>query len=184
MVGRLEGKVALVTGGSSGMGKSTAIAFANEGAKVVVAARRVKEGEETVTSITDGGGKAIFIQTDVSQATDVENMVNATIETYGQLDCAFNNAGMNVPGPTHEVAKQGIRINAICPGLINTPPLKQAFDDPKLMERLVGLEPIGHVGEPSEIAETVVWLCSHAASFVTGHAMPVDGGMVSGIPPS
>lgn len=254
MAGRLEGKVALVTGGSSGIGKATALAFAKEGAKVVVAARRIKESEETVTAIREGGGEAIFVQTDVSQATEVKGMVDAAVETYGRLDCAFNNAGVGGTGPIHEfleeewdrtisinlkgvwlclkyeiaqmlkqgrgaivnnssvagligaanmsayiaskhgvvgltksvaleVAKQGIRVNAVCPGYIHTPMIQARLDDPARKERIIALEPIGRVGDPEEAAEAVVWLCSDAASFVTGHAMPVDGGLVAGIPP-
>lgn len=255
MAGRLEGKVALVTGGNSGIGKVTALAFAKEGAKVVVAARRIKEGEETVAAIRDGGSEAIFVQTDVSQAVDIKNMVHTTVESYGRLDYAFNNAGVVGRGPVHElpeeewdriininlkgvwlcvkyeiaqmlkqgsgaivnnssvagligwanvsayiaskhgvvgltksvaleVAKQGIRVNAVCPGFIHTPMIQGGLDDPKGRERITAQEPIGRVGDPKEVAEAVVWLCSDAASFVTGHAMPVDGGLTAGVPPS
>ena len=92
MAGQFEGKVALVTGGNSGIGKATAVAFANEGAKVAIAARREKEGEDVVTKMKKAGGDAIFIKTDVSQPAEVKAMVNATVETYGRLDFAFNNA--------------------------------------------------------------------------------------------
>ena len=254
MVGRLEGKVALVTGGGSGIGKATAFAFAKEGEKIVVADRTTKDGEETVAAIRDGGGEAVFVQTDVSQTVDVKSMINTTIESYGRLDCALNNAGIGGAGPVHEfpedewdriininlkgvwlcvkyeiaqmlkqgsgtivnnssvagltgtanlsayvaakhgvvgltksvaleVAKQGILVNAVCPGWIHPPLIQGGIDDPKAREWMIAMEPIGRVGEPREVAEAVVWLCSDAASFVTGHAMPVDGGLVAGIPP-
>ncbi len=92
---RLQDQVAIVTGGSSGIGKTTAIQFAREGAKVVIAARREEESQEVVKEITDNGGKAIFVQTDVSKWEDVENMVDTALSEYGQLDCAFNNAGLS-----------------------------------------------------------------------------------------
>ena len=94
MAGRLDGKVALVTGGGSGIGQATALIFAREGAKVVVADITVEGGEETVRQIQAGGGDATFVKTDVSKAAEVEALVNKTVETYGQLDCAFNNAGI------------------------------------------------------------------------------------------
>src|SRR5262245_15661389 len=94
MAGRLDGKVALVTGGSSGIGRATAQIFAREGAKVVVADVQVPDGEETVRLITAAGGTAIFLKTDVSQPADVEAMVKKAVATYGRLDCAFNNAGI------------------------------------------------------------------------------------------
>jgi NAD(P)-dependent dehydrogenase (short-subunit alcohol dehydrogenase family) len=93
MSGRMDGKVVIVTGGSSGIGRATTIAFAREGAKVVIAARRVAEGEETVRQIVEAGGEAIFVQTDVTQANDVQALVDRTLEQYGRLDAAFNNAG-------------------------------------------------------------------------------------------
>ncbi|NKB72779.1 MAG: SDR family oxidoreductase [Candidatus Latescibacteria bacterium] len=253
MEAQFKDKVALVTGGNSGMGKAAAQAFAQQGAKVVVAARRVPEGEETVAEIIESGGEALFIRTDVTRATDVENMVGTTIAHYSRLDYAFNNAGMVAGGPVHEfpqeeweriinvnltgaylcvksqiaqmlkqgrgvivnnssvagltggagasayfaakhgvvgltksvaleVANKGIRVNAICPGFIDTPMVKPFLDDPKEKERVIGLEPMGRIGDPKEIAETVLWLCSDAASFITGLALPVDGGMMAGIP--
>ena len=97
MAGQLDGKVTIVTGGNSGIGKATAIKFAQEGAKVVIAARRVDEGNQTVEEIRRGGGEAIFVKVDVSQEGEVEAMVNKTIETYGRLDCAVNNAGGGFP---------------------------------------------------------------------------------------
>ena len=91
----LQGKVAIITGGNDGIGKATALMFAVEGAKTVVTARRVAEGEQTVKEITDAGGEAIFIATDVSKAADVRSMVDTVVERYGKIDCLFNNAGIS-----------------------------------------------------------------------------------------
>jgi NAD(P)-dependent dehydrogenase (short-subunit alcohol dehydrogenase family) len=246
MTGRLEGKVALVTGASSGIGRASALAFAREGAKVVAADIVVAGGEETVALIKQTGGEAIFVKTDVSKAAEAEALVNRAIETFGQLDCAHNNAGiegnpadeseaewdrvLNVNlkgvwlcmkaelpqmlkqgkgaivntssiaglvgfqglgayGPskagvaqlTRNVAlayaKSGIRINAVCPGIIDTPMVQRSMQAmPEMMGYLTGATPLGRLGKPEEIAEAVVWLCSDAASFVTGLVMPVDGG--------
>ena len=253
MAPQFEGRVAVVTGGNSGIGRATAIRFAQEGAKVVVAARRIQQGEETVEEIRGAGGEAIFVRTDVSKAAEVESMVSRTVEAYGRLDYAFNNAGTGTGGPMHEAteedwdrvidvnlkgvwlcmkyeiaqmlaqsggaivnvssvaglvgegnapiyaaskfgvvgltrssalqyARSGIRINAVCPGAVLTPGLQRTFEGrPEVEEWFGAHEPIGRLGEPNEIAEAVVWLCSDAASFVTGVAMPVDGGMVAGI---
>ncbi len=248
----LEGKAALVTGASSGIGRATALVFAREGAKVVVADVVVAGGEETVRLIKTVGGEAIFIKADVSKAAEVEAMVNTAVAAYGRLDCAHNNAGIEgamsttadyteedwdrvisinlkgvwlcmkseiaqmlkqgggavvntasgaglvglanmsayvaskhgVVGLTKtaalEYAKAGIRVNAVCPGVIQTPMVARVTGrQPQLAEALVAAEPVGRVGQPEEIAEAVVWLCSEAASFVTGHAMAVDGGYVA-----
>jgi NAD(P)-dependent dehydrogenase (short-subunit alcohol dehydrogenase family) len=248
----LEGKAALVTGASSGIGRATALVFAREGAKVVVADVVVAGGEETVRLIKTVGGEAIFVKADVSKAAEVEAMVNTAVAAYGRLDCAHNNAGIEgamsttadyteedwdrvisinlkgvwlcmkseiaqmlkqgggavvntasgaglvglanmsayvaskhgVVGLTKtaalEYAKAGIRVNAVCPGVIQTPMVARVTGrQPQLAEALVAAEPVGRVGQPEEIAEAVVWLCSDAASFVTGHAMAVDGGYVA-----
>lgn len=252
MAGRLDGKVALVTGGGSGIGQATALIFAREGAKVVVADITVEGGEETVRQIQAAGGDATFVKTDVSKAAEVEALVNKTVETYGQLDCAFNNAGIegaakfttecteeefdrtiavNVTGVwlcmkyeiqhmlSHgggsivntasaagliglpsasdyvaskhavvgltktaalEYAKSGIRVNAVRPGAIDTPMIaRSAQAIPGFDELAVAMEPVGRFGQSSEIGEAVAWLCSDAASFVTGIPMSVDGGMVA-----
>ena len=254
MAGSLESKVALVTGGSSGMGRATALIFAREGAKVVVADMNSEGGEDTVSMIKGAGGEAIFVHADVSSADDVEAMVNKAVETYGRLDCAHNNAGIEgtvglrtheypedawgqlmgvnlkgvwlclryeipqmlrqgggaivntssaaglvgmrgasayaatkhgVAGLTKtaalEYAPSGIRVNAVCPGFIHTPMFDRLnVNNPRGEEQAKAMEPIGRLGAPEEVAEVVVWLCSDAASFVTGNVMPVDAGFVIG----
>jgi len=252
MTGCLNGKVALVTGGGSGIGRASAFTFAREGAKVVVADMDVEGGKSTASMIKDVEGEAVFVQADVSQAADVKAMVKKVIETYGRLDCAFNNAGIAGPigvataeyseevwnqviginltgvwlcmkyeikqmlqqnggaivnaasvlglvggnSPAYVASKhgvvgltksaalsysqEGIRVNAVCPGFIATPMLDPVMeDDPQVKADLIARHPIGRMGQPEEVAETVVWLCSDAASFITGHAMAVDGGYVA-----
>jgi NAD(P)-dependent dehydrogenase (short-subunit alcohol dehydrogenase family) len=252
MAGRLDGKIALVTGGSSGIGQAAAQIFAREGAKVVVADVLVEGGQETVRLITAASGAALFVKTDVSQPAEVEALVKRAVETYGRLDCAFNNAGIEgalqptseydatvwdrvmsinlrgvwlcmkyeiqqmlkqgggaivntasaaglvaVPGLSAyvaakhgvvgltktaalEYAKQGIRVNAVCPGGVDTPMVKRVFsNNPQFAEAAASAEPVGRLAQPAEIGEAVVWLCSDAASFVTGLPMAVDGGMVA-----
>ncbi|MCS6925501.1 MAG: SDR family oxidoreductase [Candidatus Binatia bacterium] len=252
MAGQLDGKIALVTGGSSGIGRAAALAFAQEGAKVVVADVMVEGGQETVRLLTAAGGHGLFVKTDVSRAAEVEAVIKQTVATYGRLDCAFNNAGVEgafvstteypeadwdrvlainltgvwlcmkyeiaqmlqqgggaivntasgaglvgvpnlsayvaskhgVIGLTKtaalEYAKAGIRVNAVCPGVIQTPMVARLTSSrPDLSEALVAAEPMGRTGRPEEVAAAVVWLCSDAASFVTGHALSVDGGYVA-----
>ena len=252
MPGRLEGKVALVTGASSGIGRAAALAFSREGAKVVTADVDVEGGMETVRTIQDAGGEAVFVRSDVSKAAEVEALISKSVETYGRLDCAYNNAGIEgTMGPTAdcteenwdrvigtnlkgmwlcmkyeipemltrgsgaivnvssiaglvgiqgrpayaaskhgvagltkaaalEYAQAGIRINAVCPGIIRTPMLERPLAQrPELEATLIAQVPVGRIGTPEEIAEAVVWLCSDAASFVTGHTMMVDGGYVA-----
>jgi NAD(P)-dependent dehydrogenase (short-subunit alcohol dehydrogenase family) len=252
MAGRLEGKIALVTGGSSGIGRASALTFAREGAKVVVADVDVEGGEGTAQMIEKNGGEALFIKTDVSKGAEVEALVKGVIETHGKLDCAFNNAGIEssltstvkfteeewdrvmginlkgvwlcmkyeipqmlqngggaivntssvaglvgTPGVSAyaaskhgvigltktaalEYARRGIRINAVCPGWIHTAMVERSLAEyPEMEKQFVDMEPVGRMGMPAEIAEAVVWLCSDAASFVTGHAMAVDGGAVA-----
>ncbi|HEY9620657.1 MAG TPA: glucose 1-dehydrogenase [Crinalium sp.] len=245
MSGRMDGKVVIVTGGSSGIGRATAIAFAREGAKVVIAARRVNEGEETVKQIMDAGGEASFVQTDVTQANEVQALVDRTLEQYGRLDAAFNNAGsgkgvrlvdlteeeweqeiavnlksvwlclkyqipamlrsgkgaivnmgsqgaiLGVPNYTAygaakggavaltraaaaEYAAEGIRINAISPGAVETELWANA--PAGMIEQVAAGIPMQRVGQPQDIAETVVWLCSDAAGFITGQNIAIDGG--------
>ena len=252
MAGLTEGKVVLVTGAGSGIGRATALVFAREGAKVVVSDIVVAGGQETVQQIEAAGGEAIFVKADVSQAADVEALVTQTVETYGRLDCAFNNAGIEggmkltidctkeefdrtiavnltgvwlcmkyeiqqmlsqgggaivntasaaglvgfpslpdyvaskhgVVGLTKtaalEYAKSGIRVNAVCPGVIQTPMVERGAQlSPGFDELALSMEPVGRFGQPAEVGEAVVWLCSDAASFVTGIPMQVDGGLVA-----
>jgi NAD(P)-dependent dehydrogenase (short-subunit alcohol dehydrogenase family) len=252
MTGRLDGKVALVTGGSSGIGRATALAFAREGAKVVIADVAIEGCHDTATQIREAGGDALCVETDVSKADQVKALIDEIVETYGRLDYAFNNAGIegeqaptadcaeenwdrviginlrgvwlcmkheipqmlkqgggaivnmssvaglvgfpNIPAYTAskhgvlgltktaalEYAKQGIRVNAVCPGVIRTAMVERFVGgDPEAEAQLTASEPIGRMGTPEEVAEAVVWLCSDAASFVTGHPMVVDGGLVT-----
>lgn len=249
---KFEGKVSLVTGGGSGIGRATALAFAREGAKVIVADVSEQGGKETVQMIEQAGGDAIFIRTDVSDRIEVMEMVNKAIEVYSRIDCAVNNAGVEgmlvnisdypeemwnrvigvnltgvwlcmkyeipqmlkqgggviinmasvfgmvglanasayiaskhgVVGLTKaaaiEYSAKGIRVNAVCPGFIETPMLMErslkAGENPEVYQQIASLHPIGRLGKPEEIAETVLWLCSDGASFVTGHSMVADGG--------
>lgn len=256
VAGRFEGKVALVTGGASGIGRASALAFAREGARVVIADVQVDGGENTVRMIQEHGGEALFVKTDVSKGTEVEALVSKAVESYGRVDCAHNNAGIQqvpmaltadcpeeawdrvisinlkgvwlcmkyeisqmlkqgsgaivntastgglvgTPGnPAYcaskagviqltraaaiEYARAGIRVNAVCPGATDTPMLdvmREKFPDMNALAAAV--HPIPRLGRPEEIAEAVVWLCSEAASFVTGHPMVVDGGTLAQMP--
>jgi NAD(P)-dependent dehydrogenase (short-subunit alcohol dehydrogenase family) len=245
---KLDVKVALVTGGSSGIGRAVAQLFARDGARVVVAALDVKGGEETLRLIHQAGGEAAFIKTDVSRTKDVEMMVRRTIEIYGRLDCACNDAGIACRTDTEEdwdrtiginlkgewlsqryelqwmaghgggsivniasvdglkgsprgtyvaskhgvvgltkafalaYAKSGIRVNAVCPGTIATPMTAPRDDEPGFSwaEIAKSTVPMGRQGRPEEVAEAVVWLCSDAASYITGVALAVDGGVLAG----
>jgi NAD(P)-dependent dehydrogenase (short-subunit alcohol dehydrogenase family) len=245
----LENKVALVTGGTSGIGKATALAFAAAGAKVIFSGRREQEGEDTANSIRKSGAECLFVRSDVSKETDVKELIQKTVKTYGRLDIAFNNAGIDSPvKPLHEqsiedfdklmainvrglflcmkseiqqmltqgsgviinnsstsglvafagtspyaaskhavmgltraaaldYAKQGIRINAVNPGLILTEITARFTNkDPALEQQIGSMAPMGRMGQPEEIAATVVFLCSNAASYITGQSLVVDGG--------
>lgn len=240
-------KVAIVTGGAFGIGRATAIAFARQGAKVVIA--DCIDDLETISEIKSFGGDCLFVSCDVSRALDVKALVQKTIATYGRLDFAFNNAGIEgvsaqVPDCTEEIwdktmgvnlkgvwlcmkyeipemlksgggsivncasiaglmgfvgmpaytaskhgvigltktsalecAKTGIRVNAVCPGAIKTPMLDRTTGNKKEVEQqYADMEPMGRLGQPEEVANTVLWLCSNQASFITGQALAVDGG--------
>jgi NAD(P)-dependent dehydrogenase (short-subunit alcohol dehydrogenase family) len=247
------GKVALVTGATSGIGRETAILFAKRGARVVVAGRREQEGQATVDLIRHAGGEGIFVNTDVSRASDVEFLVERTVEAFGGLDYAFNNAGTEgkwvpiveqteedwdqtidtnlkgtwlclkseirqmlkqgrggaivnnssiagfigsrgtatysaskhgVLGLTKaaaiEVAGNGIRINAVCPAAIETPMGDRLFGAPDIHKKALTFYPMNRFGESIEVAEAVVWMCSSAASFMTGQSLILDGGFLAG----
>jgi NAD(P)-dependent dehydrogenase (short-subunit alcohol dehydrogenase family) len=250
------GRVALVTGGTSGIGRDTAILFAQRGAKVVVAGRREVEGKAVVDLIRGNGGEGLFVKTDVAVASDVKALIEKTVAGFGGLDCAFNNAGVEgswspiveqaeadwdktidinlkgtwlclkyemqqmlkqgrpgaivnnssvagfigssgaaaycatkhgVLGLTKsaalEVAKNGIRVNAVCPAVIETPMAERLFGSPEVQKWVLGLHPIGRFGKPLEVAEAVVWMCSAAAGFMTGQSMVLDGGFLAGPAP-
>jgi NAD(P)-dependent dehydrogenase (short-subunit alcohol dehydrogenase family) len=245
-------KVVLVTGGSYGIGRAAALGFAQRGAKVAIADLDVKRGEDTLRRIKEAGGEAIFVKTDVSSEADVEALVKKTIQTYGRLDCAFNNAGIHkqfiptldftaadwdeminvnlksvwlcmkyeipemlkqgkgaivntssaaglvgtpsnpaYPASKHgvvgltkstalEFARKGIRVNCVCPGPIRTGMHESlAAVSPDIVQTMNSRVPMGRIGEPEEVAAAAIWLCSDEASYITGHALPVDGGIVA-----
>ncbi|MFL9946766.1 SDR family oxidoreductase [Paraburkholderia agricolaris] len=244
-----EGQVALVTGAGSGMGLTTAQAFAEAGAAVVLADFNEAAVRSAAEQLVSEGHKAIAVRCDVADEAQVKEMVDLTVATFGRLDAAYNNAGINSPvaetadasseeyervmavnlrgvwncmkyelqqmrkqgsgaivncsslgglvgiagrGVYHaskhgvlgltksaglEYAARGIRINAICPGIIGTPMVTGMIErEPEAMDALMKEQPIGRLGRPEEIASAVLWLCSPGASFVIGHALAVDGG--------
>ncbi|MFO7944252.1 MAG: SDR family oxidoreductase [Anaerolineales bacterium] len=247
----LEGKVALVTGAASGIGRKVAEYYARDGAKVVVSDVDQKGGAETVDHIKNAGGQAVFIEADVSKPSDCKHLISATVEEFGQLDIACNNAGIggeqnptadyslegwekvisvNLSGvfycmkyeipamlesdggaivnissilgqvgfqgaPAYVSAKHGvvgltktaameygqqnIRVNAVGPAFIRTSLISKLEEDEEAFQGLVGLHPIGRIGEPEEVAELVSWLSSDKASFVTSSYYPVDGGYLA-----
>jgi NAD(P)-dependent dehydrogenase (short-subunit alcohol dehydrogenase family) len=248
----MENKVVLITGGNSGIGRATALLFSRRGATVVIAARRVPEGEQTVKAIEAEGGKGFFNQADVSQQNQVESLVDYIVQRFGRIDYAFNNAGVgsssanisdfsveswqqvldvNLTGvficmkyelkqmeqqgfgviinnasafgflgaPTQsaycatkhgvlgltksaalEYGNRSIRVNAVCPGWIMTPLIEDIAD---LVENVsTKVTPLGHPGSPLQVAEMVVWLCSDAASYVTGQSFVIDGGLTTNNP--
>jgi NAD(P)-dependent dehydrogenase (short-subunit alcohol dehydrogenase family) len=254
MDGMLDGKSTLITGGGGGIGRATALAFAREGARVAVADLVAEAARETVALVNAVGGQAISLSGDVSRDADVRAMIAAVVDTYGRLDCAFNNAGIagwqvdavgkrtaewseeafdrmiavNLKGvwlcmrhelpqmqaqgggvivntasiaglaglPTSsayvaakhgvvgltktaaiEYAEVNIRVNAVCPGYIRTP-----MTEPGMRlrgEAILGQTPFKRLGNPEEIAEMVLWLCSERASYVSGAAYNVDGGYMA-----
>jgi len=251
---RLKDKVAIITGAGSGLGRASAILFAKEGARVVVAEIVSKDGEETVKRVRDAGGDAVFCQTDVTKAADCEKMVKVAVEKYGKLDIMFNNAGaLGASGPLARITEEqwnqvialnlnsvflgtryaipemlqrgggaivntasvggiiptrfgspyctakaaviqltkataldyagrNIRANCILPGVMETNFLSKMGGNPERIEqyRQIALrsEPIGRFAQPEEVANVALFLASDEASFVTGSAVAVDGGML------
>jgi NAD(P)-dependent dehydrogenase (short-subunit alcohol dehydrogenase family) len=245
-----EGKVVLVTGTTSGMGRTTALAFAREGAKVITAARREDRGAEVLAQIKAEGGEAIWVRTDIRKPEEIDNLFKTIMATYGRLDIAYNNAGVSVPHnpPTYkttveewddvhvtnvrgtwlcmqheidimlkqgggvilntssmlgvtadyglsqycsskhailgltktaalEFAPKGIRINAICPGPIDTEMVQKSAQYVKnLTEIMASNTPLFRIGKPEEITTAVLWLCSDEASYMVGKELLVDGG--------
>jgi NAD(P)-dependent dehydrogenase (short-subunit alcohol dehydrogenase family) len=249
----LAGRVALVTGAASGIGRASALALARAGARVMVSDIDEAGGRETVVLIERSGGEGTFRAADVSDGEQLATLVAATLDTYGRLDCAHNNGGIegrlatvvdyeeddwdrvidiNLKGVwwamKHQIpamlangggaivntasvsglkgfppllpayvaskfgvvgltavtarsyARQGIRVNAICPGAIDTPMLDRIGDGARRLGiAMVAENPTGRLGSPAEVAEAVVWLCSDAASFVNGQTLTVDGGFLA-----
>ena len=244
-------KVVLITGGTAGIGRATAVAFARQGARVVVSGRRETEGKESVALVDKAGGEGLFIRADVSREDDVVALVERTVEQFGRLDIAFNNAGVLERGLTTDVtiesyehifginvrgvvfslkhqitamlktgggsivnnasvlgirpfpelslynaskfavigltktaaleyATKGIRVNAVCPAIIETDMTAIARGDEQTRNGLLLLHPVRRFGNPEEVADAVLWLCSPGADFITGVALPVDGGFEAG----
>jgi NAD(P)-dependent dehydrogenase (short-subunit alcohol dehydrogenase family) len=247
-------KVVLITGGTSGIGRATAVAFAEQGANVVVAGRREAEGAESVRLIEKTGSNGLFVRTDVAIEKEVEAMVTRTVDYFGRLDFAFNNAGVSgemdsgngianttevfnrimdtnvrgvflslkheipamlksgggaivnnasvaglkaiIPGtPIYtaskfavvgltrsvalEFAAKGVRVNAVCPAIIETEMTERFRGNNEVRKRLMALHPIDRFGQSEEVAAAVLYLCSPGAAFITGAALPVDGGVLA-----
>jgi NAD(P)-dependent dehydrogenase (short-subunit alcohol dehydrogenase family) len=251
---RFAGKVAFVTGAGSGIGRATAIAFAAEGADVVVADIDSAGNEETGRLAGEHGGRVLTVKCDVTSSNDIQAAIGQTVREFGRLDAAFNNAGIEQPpAPLVDIAEeewsrlldvdlrsaflcmkyeipamlehgggsivntssgagvigirgqaayvaakhgligltksaaldyaaQGVRVNAICPGIIETPMMDRfSGGTPEGRARVIGQEPVGRMGSPEEIASAVLWLSSDLGGFATGHAMVIDGGQTVGI---
>lgn len=247
-----EDKVVLVTGAATGIGRASAIAFAREGARLAIADIDDREARQTELLAIAEGAQVLRMRVDVADTAEVERMVGRTVERYGRLDCAFNNAGIagtiapiadsteenwdrvvgvNLKGvwacmkhelrqmlaqgggaivntasvmghvgspltPAYTASKHGvmgltksaaiayaasgIRVNAVCPGYIDTQMIARAFEGrPEVRQMVIAQHPVGRLGTPEEIAEAVLWLCSDAAAFVNGHGLAVDGGYLA-----
>ena len=248
---RLKNKVAIITGAASGIGKATAVLFAEHGARVVVADIDIHRGKETVTEIQKVGNEAKFIKTDVTNMIDTQNVVAQTVDTYGKLDILFNNAGIAMRLPVDELpeddwhrcldvnlngvflcakaaipamqrnnggsiinmssiygivgadvraayvaskgavtnltrgmaldyAKDNIRVNCICPGFVETPLVAGVIKTPDEYQKLADKHPMRRLGQPEEIAYGALYLASDESAFVTGIALPIDGGYTAG----
>ncbi|MAS95715.1 MAG: short chain dehydrogenase [Verrucomicrobiales bacterium] len=248
----LKGKVALITGGTSGIGRETAVTLAKAGAQVVVTGRREKEGQETVGLIEAAGGEGFYVQTDVKNESDIKRAVEEAVSRYGKLDIAINNAAIELSGPildtTHEsfetlfninvwgviaslkheipallqngggsivnissvagrrgmaglsvyaaskhavegltkaaaleFAREGVRINAVAPAVIDTDMPDRALGKKGEVSRdqITALHPIGRSGKPYEVANAILWLVGDESSFVTGQSLGVDGGWMA-----
>jgi NAD(P)-dependent dehydrogenase (short-subunit alcohol dehydrogenase family) len=256
---KLLGRSAIITGGTSGIGRATGLLFAREGAKVVLVGRDESKGKVSLEEIRKEGGEAVFVRADVSKSVEVKKIVERTIQAYGRIDILFNNAGVNPLGTAQstsekvwddviginltgiflcckyvipymlkqgggviintgsvnsfmawenevaydaskggvlmftkatalDFAKNNIRVNCICPGLIITPLVRKLWDelpDPKRAEeQMVKNHPMNRAGLPEEVAKVALFLASDDSSFVTGAAVPVDGGILAGWPES
>lgn len=249
-MGIFQGKVALITGAGSGLGAASALAFAKEGAQVIAADIDAAGGQQTAQMIEKAGGKALFVKADVANEAEVKDMIRRTVETFGRLDYAHNNAGIEHPPAAltelteetwdrilsvnlkgvwlclkHEIPQMakngggaivntssiaglhgtrqhgaygvskmgvisltksaalengasGVRVNAVCPGAMSGTAMWDFLVSyaPDMPERVPTTIPLGRTTSPEEVARVVVWLCSDAASYVTGHIMVVDGG--------
>jgi len=250
-MGILDGRVVIITGGANGIGRASGAVCAREGARVVLADIDQEGGELAVKTIADRGGEVIFVPTDVRDPDSVSRLVDQAVATFGRLDGAFNNAGIEgeavatesctpeawrrvlevnltgtffclqaelramdgdggsivncasvaglvgfedaaayvaskhaVIGLTRsaalEMAARGIRVNAVCPGVVDTDMITRSTGgDPDATAALIAMEPIGRMGRPEEIGEAAAWLMSDRSSFITGEAIAVDGGLVA-----
>ncbi len=250
----MKGKIALITGGTSGIGRATAVGFAQAGATVVVCGRRQAQGEETIDLVRQAGSDGSFVQTDVSDEAAVQSLIGQTVERYGRLDYAFNNAGIGgdigplvactreswdqvistnltgvwlcmkyelqrmlqqgggvivntasvagvwgSPGMSAYVASKhavvgltkaaaleyaaaGVRVNVVAPAGILTDMVTNMMNE-EMLTAFANSHPVGRLGQPEEVAQAVVWLCSDAASFITGHTLMIDGGTTAGVNP-
>src|SRR5581483_10694999 len=179
------GKVALVTGAASGIGRASALAFARRGATVVAAAVDVAGGEQTAELARESGGDALFIPSDVTAADQVCALIEKTVEHYGRLDCAHNNAGllgtpMDLAQCSEAVWDRIVSVNLRGVWLCmkhEIPPMLENYTqkNPEVEAQLLLFQPLGRMGTPDEVAAAVVWLCSDEAAFVTGSAMTLDG---------
>jgi NAD(P)-dependent dehydrogenase (short-subunit alcohol dehydrogenase family) len=252
--GQFAGKAAFITGAGSGIGRATALAFAAQGANVAASDTSEKNLHETVRLIEEHGGQALPVLCDVARSDEVAAAVAATVQQFGRLDIAFNNAGVEQPtAPLHEISEDewgriieinlrgvfygmkheipamlatgggaivntssgagvigiagqaayaaskhgvigltkaaaldyaaaGVRVNAVCPGIIETPMMDRfSGGTEEGRQRVIGQEPVGRMGRPEEIASAVLWLCSDLGAFTVGHALVVDGGQTVGL---